>query len=137
MTVSAGASAGSITVTATTAYGQTVTKTIGLVSEVRMTIDGPSTVSTSAETAVEKTFTCNISDVVWSISGDHIGVDIDIDPVTGKLTLNDNNPSETDITVIATSKVTGQVAELPVHCTVVAKLVFSDLPTGGVIAYAV
>lgn len=137
MTVSAGASAGTVTVTATTAYGQTVTKTIRLVSEVRMTIDGPSTVSTSAETAVEKTFTCNISDVVWSISGDHIGVDIDIDPVTGKLTLNDNNPSETDITVIATSKVTGQVAEFPVHCTVVAKLVFSDLPTGGVIAYAV
>lgn len=135
--VSEGASDGTITVTAKTAYQQTVTKTITLVSEVQMTIDGPTTVSTSAETPVEKTFTCNISDVTWSIRGEHIGVDIDINPTTGVLTLNDNNPSETDITVIATSNATGQVAEYPIHCTVVAKLVFNDLPTGGVIAYAV
>ena len=137
LTVSSGASAGTVTVTATTAYGQTAESTVQVVSEIRMTVAGPSTVSTSAETSVEKTYTCNVSDVTWSVRGEYIGVDINIDPITGVLTLHDNNPSETDIAIVATSNVTGQEAEFPVHCTVVAKLVFSAFPTGGVIAYAV
>ena len=137
LTVSAGASAGTVTVTATTEYQQTVTKTVTLVSEELMTITGPASVSTSADTPVKKTFQCNVSDVTWSIETVPIGVDVSIDPVTGELTLNDNNPSHNTVTVIATSNTTGQTAEYEVDCLVVAKLVFSDLPTGGVIAYAV
>lgn len=135
LTISNTAVAGDITVTATTQYGQVKTSKITVIQEQPLTITGDSEISTVVDTPKTVTYTSSVPDVTWSVKDVPVGTDITIDQ-NGKLTLNDNNPSECTIKVVATSD-SGQTVEFEVTCKVIPKLMFTDKPTGGVIAYAV
>ena len=137
LTVTDAAAPGTVTVTATTDNGQVKTCSIQIVEESPMAITGAATLSTATDPPVKSTSPCNVSGVKRSVTGVPAGIEISINETTGELTLTDNSPSTCTVKVVATSTTTGQTAEYSVTCTVVAKLVFTDVPSGGAIAYAV
>ena len=137
ITVTNAASAGSVVVVATSAYGQTATGTIQIVIEEPLSISGADSVATSVGTPKTEQYTCNVSGVTWSVEDVPVGATITIDQSTGLLSVDANSPMDAfQITVKATSA-NGQTAEYEVTCQIVPQLAFSEPPTGGAIIYGI
>ena len=125
-----------ITVTATTAYGQTETIEIGLSVEDTLTITGDSVVNAIAGTAKQSS--------AFSVTGgsgntlacttDAVGLDASI--VDGKLRVSSASPAQ-DLTVTVTvASAAGQTASHQVTVDVYNVLTFTSGPSGGAIIYA-
>ena len=125
-----------LTVTATTAYGQTKTVDIGLSVEDILSISGDAVLSAIAGTAEQSS--------AFSVSGgsgntlecttDAVGLDTSI--VDGKLRVSSASPAQ-DLTVTVTAtSAAGQTATHQVTVDVYNVLTFTSGPSGGAIIYA-
>ena len=125
-----------LTVTATTAYGQEGTVEIGLSVEDTLAITGDAVLSAIAGTAEQST--------AFSVSGgsgntlecttDAVGLDTSI--VDGKLRVSSASPAQ-DLTVTVTAtSAAGQTATHQVTVDVYNVLTFTSGPSGGAIIYA-
>lgn len=122
-----------ITVTAKTAYGQTVTHKIALTVEDVLSVTGDSTLTGKVGTAASANLTINGgSSNQVNVSG------LDGAAVSdGKLVITSSAPvSDAEVTITVTSAA-GQTATHTVTVTIYNSLVFNNDPSTGVIAWAV
>lgn len=138
VTVTGDASAGDITVTAQTAYGQSQTHTIHIAVESAFVISGNGSLTAIAGQSNTATYTTT-GDVTWSVSQETVpaGATVSIDAETGVLTLSSASPQEAfSVTITATSE-TGQTATIEVSLTVISQLSFTNEPSTGVIVFEI
>ncbi|WII08826.1 putative Ig domain-containing protein [Methanomassiliicoccales archaeon LGM-DZ1] len=132
VTVTDGASAGSVTVTAKTAYGQTATKTLAITKEASAAISGDASLGTTVGTAATQTYTSNVGGT-WAVSGAPAGTTVSISSA-GVLSVSGSSPAIFNLTITHTTP-GGQSVTKTVSCSIVSQLVFTSLPSSGVIAY--
>lgn len=137
VTITDAASAGTVTVTARTAYGQTATHQITITAESELVISGSDTVSAIAGTPTESTYTANGTGVTWSVddSGAPEGVTVSIGASTGILTLSGSGPTGSFTVTITAESASGQTATMTVTCQIVSELVFDTVPSNGAAAW--
>lgn len=133
LTVTDDASAGTATVTASTAYGQTKTFQVTVSVESAVSISGSSSVAAIAGTPVESAFTVNVSGATWSIDTSNVpgGVTVSIDASTGILTLSGSSPAEAFTVTVSVVTESGQTDTMDVTCQVVSKLIYTNEPSNG------
>ena len=139
VTITDVATAGSVTVTATTAYGQTATKTITIVTESAIDITGPETASSIAGTSQEFTYLVQVAGATWSVDTTNVpsGVTASIDSSTGIMTLSGNSPTEQFTVTISVTTESGQTDSMTVTCKIVSQLIFTNNPSNGISAWIV
>ena len=137
LTVTNEAQAGNFNVTAKSAYGQEKTQQFTIVYEEPLIISGSNTLATSTDKEGSTTYTCNVEGVTWSVEDVPLGTNVTIDPQTGVMKLSDNNPAGPFVVTVKATSTNGQSAEYEVTVQVIPQLIFADLPSGGVIAYAI
>ncbi len=137
LTVTQAAEAGNVTVTATTAYGQTDSIQISISKEAVVSISGSTTVSAIAGTPMESTYTVGVSGATWSVDSQNApeGVTVSIDASTGILTLSGSAPSEAFTVTVTVNTESGQTASIEVTCQIVSQLVFDSVPSNGASAW--
>lgn len=137
VTITDEASAGTITVTATTAYGQTATHQITITAESELVISGSETVSAIAGTPAESAYTANGTGVTWSVDSSNApeGVTVSIGASTGILTLSGTSPTESFTVTVSAESASGQTATMTVTCQIVSVLVFDTVPSNGAAAW--
>jgi hypothetical protein len=126
-----------VTVTATSAYGQTSTKVITIIVEDITSISGASSFAALAGTPGTTAFTAG-EDVTWGVDTTNVpvGTTVAIDQY-GVLTLSGNNPTSAfTVTVTATTS-GGQVLTTEVTCQTVSQLIFTNVPANGVVVYEI
>lgn len=126
-----------VTVTATTAYGQIITKVVNLKVEDTLTISGNTSMSAIAGTAKQtSTFTLGGgSGNTLAASTAAVGLNQTI--VSGKLQVNSASPSTGNTVTVTVTSAAGQTASATVTVNVYNVLTFSTSPSGGIVAYAV
>lgn len=134
LTVTDAATAGSVTVTATTAYGQSATHVVTISTESVIDISGNDTVSAVAGTPVESTYTVSVSGATWSVDTASVpaGATVSIDSSTGILTLSGSAPTEEFTVTIHVTTASGQSDSMTVTCQIVSQLIFNSEPSNGV-----
>lgn len=127
---------GSFTVTATTANGQTESKTINIKNEDKGTIVGSDNVSCIAGRTASAEYTCNV-DGVWSIdtSGAPSGVTVTL--TDGVLKLSSDSSCNAFNVTITLKTSANQVITKTITCQVINGLIFDSDPTNGAIAFEV
>ncbi len=134
LSVTNAASSGTVTVTLTTAYGQTATKQITITKEAAAAITGSSSLSKTTVADATSVFTSNVSGA-WSVVSTGTPVGTAVTMSNGTLTLSGSSP--TDVFTVTVKCVTpgGQTATKTVTCQIISPLGFSSVPSSGIIAY--
>lgn len=137
LTVTDDASAGTATVTSSTAYGQTKTFQVTVSAESAVSISGSSSVAAIAGTPVESAFTVNVSGATWSIDTSSVpdGVTVTIDASTGILTLSGSSPAAAFTVTVSVVTESGQTDTMDVTCQVVSKLIYTNEPSNGLVVW--
>ncbi|MFT0899486.1 putative Ig domain-containing protein [Candidatus Methanoprimaticola sp. MG2] len=136
LTVSGNATSANITVTANTAYGQTATESIIVAVEDVATIDGNGSLSAKVNTPATCAFVGSIEGT-WSVDASNVpaGATVTISNL-GVLTLEGNAPADFTVTIKLTTA-GGQEITKEITCKIVSTLIFTDVPTSGLIIYEV
>lgn len=131
----------SYTVTAkTTSPAQTKTLSVSITVEAKMTISGTTTVYAAVGGAQDTAqVSCNVSGVTWSISsyGTLDSSKISVDS-SGNITVTPTSGSQGthNITMKATSPITGQTATKSITVVIKDQLIFNNVPTAAMIVEA-
>lgn len=136
LTVTDAASSGTVTVTATTAYGATATKVITIIKEPTAAITGNDSLTAMAGAPATAGYTCNVAGS-WTIASDApAGVTVTIDD-NGVLSLSGSSPvSAFDVTIVLTTEGGQEVTKI-VTCQIVSQLIFSNNPSSGAAVYVI
>lgn len=128
------ASAGSVTVTATTAYGGSNTHVVTISREAAGTITGSDTLNAIAGTPNTADFTCNVAGGTWDVNIDGVpaGVSVTIDQ-DGKVSVSSAAPTEAfSFTITYTTPGDQQISKT-VSSQVIPKLIFDTVPSNGLV----
>lgn len=133
LTVTDEATTGSVTVTATTAYGQSKTYQVSIVSESVLDISGDASVSAIAGTPMESAYTVRIAGATWSVDTASVpeGANVSIDSSTGILTLSGSSPTDAFTVTVNVTTASGQSDSMVVTCQIVSQLIFNNDPSNG------
>ena len=139
LTVTDDATAGAITVTAKTAYGQTATYQVTVSTEGVIDISGSASVSAIAGQPMESAYTVAVSGATWSVDTENVpaGTTVSIDASTGILTLSGSAPTEAFTVTISVTTASGQTDSMEVTCQIVSQLIFTNGPSNGVTVWVV
>ena len=139
LTVTDDATAGAITVTAKTAYGQTATYQVTVSTESVIDISGSASVSAIAGQPMESAYTVAVSGATWSVDTENVpaGTTVSIDASTGILTLSGSAPTEAFTVTISVTTASGQTDSMEVTCQIVSQLIFTNGPSNGVTVWVV
>ncbi len=129
--------AGSVTVTATTAYGQVVTKVVNLHVEDTLTISGNTTLSAIAGTAKSTTAFTVVGGSGNTLAASTGAVGLNQAIVSGALQINSASPTTGNTVTVTVTSAAGQTATATITVNVYNVLTFSSSPSGGIVAYAV
>ena len=127
---------GSFTVTATTANGQTESKTINVKNEGKGDITGDSMVSCIAGNSKVVRYTSNVTGD-WSIDSSSIPSGVTVTMDNGTLTLSSDSPCNAFNVKIVLKTSANQIISKTITCQIINGLVFDSDPTNGAIAYEV
>ena len=136
LTITDEATAGNITVTATSEYGGTDSFEITITNEATIQITGENSLATIAGTPKDQIYSANVEGAIWSVNTDDVpmGASVSIDDETGVLTLSGSSPvNEFTVTITVTTPA-GQSTTLTVTCQIVSQLVFTNTPENGAAA---
>ena len=136
LTITDDATAGQITVTATSEYGGTDTFEITITNEATIQITGENALATIAGTPKDMIYTANVDGATWSVDTQNVpmGASVSIDEETGVLTLSGSSPVDEFTVVITVTTPAGQSTTLTVTCQIVSQLVFTNTPENGAAA---